>query len=74
MSVRNDNRPKAHPDCDVCNNRHAYRDAIRQRWVAEGLCPLCGRTRDRFRRCQHCRRVDNARKQRQRDHQKKVAA
>lgn len=50
---------QSHPDCEVCRARlaaqRAYNAAMRARWKALGLCPRCGKARQRFAECHDCR-------------------
>lgn len=53
---------KSHPQCAVCNARHAYREQLRARWRSLGLCPRCGAPRRKFVACQPCREKNAANK------------
>lgn len=53
-------RRKSHPDCDVCNGRHAYHKGLRAHWKAAALCPNCGGPRRKYKTCAECRRKDSA--------------
>jgi hypothetical protein len=53
---------KSSPDCPVCRHRNHSRAEKRARWIAAGLCPVCGRERRRYAKCAHCRTMDSLRK------------
>ena len=50
----------SHPDCAVCNRRLAYQRMLMDRWRAAGLCPSCGKPRQRFQYCADCRGIKRA--------------
>lgn len=62
-----DQLAQSHPECAVCNKRHAYRNSVRGRYRAAGLCAKCGKVRSRYVMCRSCREADNANKKAKRE-------
>lgn len=50
--------------CERCTRYKANQKAKRERWKAAGLCPKCGRPREKYIKCVACRKQEAVQRKR----------